>query len=97
MGRPRKNKGLPSNLQKKTDPYAARVVLRELYAKGVFIIKGSPFDEESQKSLEVFVDSQTRDKEYEPIFERFHINEEGYTDTLSSNSDRLIAKASGTL
>jgi len=41
MGRPRKNKGLPSNLLKEID--AARVVIGEL--QSVFIIKDSLFEE----------------------------------------------------
>ena len=46
----------------------ARVYLNNM-AKHIHGLVPSPFDEESQKSLEVFVDSQTKDKEYEPIFE----------------------------
>jgi hypothetical protein len=57
MGRPKKSKAVPLNLVKKVDPYAAKVVLCELYAKGVFVIKGSPDNEDSQKRLEMFVKS----------------------------------------
>ncbi len=95
MGRPKKNRIQPINLQKNVDPYDAKIVLRELYAKGVFIIKGSPYNQELQKSIGDFIKNQGKSNSYNPIFERFHLDINGYTVASSPNLDRLSAGASG--
>jgi len=95
MCRPKKTQYRPFNIKKNVDPYDAKIVLKELYAKGVYIIQGSQYNEETQKNVEDFIKSQAKSKEYIPIFERFYLEKKGYTVASSPNLDRLSAEASG--
>jgi hypothetical protein len=88
-------KPVPTSLLKTTDPYAARTVLRELYSKGLFVIKGEKYPDRVNRRVRLFSKAELKNPKYTSIFEKFVEGEDGSTIGTSERQDRKTAVALG--
>ena len=64
-------KPVPTSLRKISDPYAAKSVLRELYSKGLFLIKGAKYRDGVERRVRRFSMGELKNPKYKAIFENF--------------------------
>lgn len=92
-------KAIPSGMHKKgyetPDPYAAKNVLRELYSKGLFIIRGKKYSERVKRLVNFCIKKELKNKNYKPIFNKFVQDKDDGIQAVSVKQDRKTQVASG--